>query len=463
MNVENFNQIDIKLKKQGYLPLETFEITPDINFNVDIFGIPSSVSNDNEILIKKLVKKEIAINHSIFDRMNNWKLYVNNEGFNQLNKFFKSSNIYKAPIQENAFSEKTISDGLRLQDIVFNSILKDNILSKSAFSDVIDFVTTESENINEKNLHNLSFNLIKDIEGYDRETHIHSLNVSLTALYWAEQVSQNHTLLSWVDRELDGEYQKIKNHKRNKDFIIDIAVGAFLHDLGKLDIPKDIIKKQTRLSDDEFMKIKEHPENGFKRTRHLPLSKRIRQIILFHHVKYKPGPKSYPDLNMNPSELGILRPANFVSICDVLEALLSKRAYKNNWTPKNAIIHIWNRKELDFYPELVEAFVKLCSKNIIGSFFYDKGDYAWIAEYNSQKKIQSLSLAEIINENMDVPSKPIVKILGNALNAETESLKINKRLPERDLSKEPRAEMLTLLTSDEKNKMQNQGFISIIN
>ncbi|MDH5717042.1 MAG: HD domain-containing protein [Spirochaetia bacterium] len=452
-------QIDESLISQGYIPLETFEIKPDVKFKADIFGVPKNFNFRHDLQIKKLIKSDIFIDQNTFSRLESWSLYVNKEGYKTLEKLFRNR-ISEKKVQESAFNEQTISQGMRLQDLVFKSITENEIVTKSLFEDVREYLASENTKlIDRSNAQNFHFNLVQDLEGYHRETHIHSLNVALMTLHWANQAIQNESFFAWVDRELEQDYKTIKKEVQKKEFVIDLAVGAFLHDLGKLDIPKEILEKDGTLTDDEFMKIKEHPENGYKRTRHLTLSKRIKQVILFHHVKYNTRRRSYPNLEINPAELGIMRIANMISICDVVEALSAKRSYKNNWTPKNVMIFIFNRRETDFFPELVDAFVKMCSVNIMGEFFVQEGDYCWISEYDSHKNVQGLSLAEIIEPNKDAPNKPVVQILGNMTNMKSREIKPNKRRSKRDLNKEPMAEMTNLLTSENKEKFQNDGFL----
>ena len=104
----------------------------------------------------------------------------------------------------------------------------------------------------------------------------------------------------------------------------DLHMGALFHDTGKIFIPKKILNNTDKLTDEEFEIVKTHSKHGYEYMKdNSNLSDESLRIILEHHER--PNGKGYPD-NKTNDELSIL--SKIVSVCDVYNALVSKRPYK---------------------------------------------------------------------------------------------------------------------------------------
>jgi len=130
----------------------------------------------------------------------------------------------------------------------------------------------------------------------------------------------------------------------------EITVGGLLHDIGKINIPTEILTKPGKLTDEEFETIKKHPVYGFEIAEKLGLPETIRNIIRYHHQKYD-GKNSYPD-NIKGDQIPI--EAQIVALCDIFDAMTSNRPY---------------RKALSF--ETVLKYFKENGKNISKEFILD--------------------------------------------------------------------------------------------
>jgi len=102
-----------------------------------------------------------------------------------------------------------------------------------------------------------------------------------------------------------------------------IAVGGFLHDLGKVGIPDAILRKRERLSDEEYDVIKTHPDVGARMLAGHPLAELVRDAVLLHHET--PDGRGYPQ-----GLIGSAVPlaARVVGICDAFDAMTSSRPYR---------------------------------------------------------------------------------------------------------------------------------------
>lgn len=102
-----------------------------------------------------------------------------------------------------------------------------------------------------------------------------------------------------------------------------VHIAAHLHDIGKIGIPDSILLKEGKLNDDEWQKLKKHPEIGaeiLSKSQHLS---RLKDIVLHHHERY--DGKGYPSgLSGNEIPLG----ARIIAICDSIDAITSNRCYR---------------------------------------------------------------------------------------------------------------------------------------
>lgn len=112
-----------------------------------------------------------------------------------------------------------------------------------------------------------------------------------------------------------------------------LAVGGLLHDIGKLAVSDDVLKKPGALTDQEFAEIKRHPEAGFTLLTQLGgFQKSVRQLVLNHHERL--DGRGYPrGLQGDDLELE----TRILTVCDVYDALVSDRVYRQAWSPAAAL------------------------------------------------------------------------------------------------------------------------------
>ncbi|MEJ2290972.1 MAG: HD domain-containing protein, partial [Deinococcales bacterium] len=131
--------------------------------------------------------------------------------------------------------------------------------------------------------------------------------------------------------------------------------GAYLHDLGKIAIPDDILLKPGRLTDEEFRVIRNHTIYGYEMTRGIPfLPEATRALVRNHHERWQGD--GYPD-GLAGDAIPLM--ARMFSLVDVYDALMSDRPYKRAWTHEAAIREIRGMAGIQFDPELTEVFLEL--------------------------------------------------------------------------------------------------------
>jgi HD-GYP domain-containing protein (c-di-GMP phosphodiesterase class II) len=112
-----------------------------------------------------------------------------------------------------------------------------------------------------------------------------------------------------------------------------LAVGGLLHDVGKLSVSGGILRKPGSLDDAEYAEVKRHPEVGERLLRELGgFSPEVLALVAAHHERL--DGKGYPR-NLAGPELGI--GPRILAVCDVYDALVSDRVYRDAWTPERAL------------------------------------------------------------------------------------------------------------------------------
>jgi len=141
---------------------------------------------------------------------------------------------------------------------------------------------------------------------------------------------------------------------KDKVHLDQIRKGALLHDVGKIAIPDSILKKPSSLSTREWEKIKLHPALGFGLIKEIKLVKKVGDIILYHHEKY--DGTGYPYCLKKEK---IPREARIFAIADALDAITSRRPYREKRDFKYAKQEIQSHSGTQFDPEVVDAFCSL--------------------------------------------------------------------------------------------------------
>lgn len=172
------------------------------------------------------------------------------------------------------------------------------------------------------------------ITAHDYYTHTHSINVSIYTL----------SLGSYLD--ITG-----------KDLEV-LGMAAILHDLGKSKIDYEIINKNGKLTDDEFVQMKQHPALGHEIALRLGIEdERILSGIRHHHEKMDGG--GYPD---NLKEDQISQFARIIGTCDVFDALSTKRSYKDPMSSFDSLRLMKQQMIGHLDMSMVDAFIRMLHK-----------------------------------------------------------------------------------------------------
>ncbi|GAV22385.1 HD domain-containing phosphohydrolase [Carboxydothermus pertinax] len=139
----------------------------------------------------------------------------------------------------------------------------------------------------------------------------------------------------------------------SQEMVEEIKLGAFFHDLGKLEIPREVLRKKTPLTEEEWQLLKQHPVFGVELIQPLKIYDKYLPYILHHHERY--DGKGYPaGLKGEEIPLGV----RILTLADSFDAMTTDRPYKKGKTLLEAVEELRRCAGTQFDPELTEVFIK---------------------------------------------------------------------------------------------------------
>jgi len=169
------------------------------------------------------------------------------------------------------------------------------------------------------------------LKEFDQYTTTHSLNVSVLAMALAEA-------LALSPREVRA-----------------MGVSGLLHDVGKTRIPLAVLTKPGKLSDEERLMMNRHPSDGARMILQSDADLELAAVVAYeHHIMLDGG--GYPAMHY---ERGCAFGSRLVHVCDVYDALSTRRPYREAWPQDKTLAYLDERAGTEFDPFLVQAFSRL--------------------------------------------------------------------------------------------------------
>lgn len=142
--------------------------------------------------------------------------------------------------------------------------------------------------------------------------------------------------------------------------LLDLKLAAFLHDIGKIDIPPEILNKKGPLTQEEWELLKEHPERGARLLMECKTLKQAGAITLYHHERY--DGKGYPcGLAGEAIPLG----ARIIAVADSFDAMTTERCYRKAKDINEAVLELKKEAGEQFDPKIVEIFIQILAEKYL--------------------------------------------------------------------------------------------------
>lgn len=133
-----------------------------------------------------------------------------------------------------------------------------------------------------------------------------------------------------------------------------LRIGGLFHDIGKIGIPDNILKKESKLTDDEYFRIQSHTSLGVDILTRNSVFKEIIPIVEYHHEKYDGN--GYP-FKLKGEEIPLM--ARIAAVADTFDAMTSKRSYRDP-LPLETVINEFERcSGTQFDPEITKVFLDI--------------------------------------------------------------------------------------------------------
>jgi len=229
-------------------------------------------------------------------------------------------------------SEQTYSQALSyVREVFLNAAKKQNLDYKGVL-DVVDFMVDEV--LNEDVLFN-----IFEIRNHDNYTYLHSVKVGIIAIIMG------------------------KNLGLEKDQIKELAVGALLHDIGKMFIENSILEKRGRLTYQEYEKMRFHPRYGFEILCGAPGLSRQSTHVAYQHHEREDG-SGYPR-GLISEEIHLY--AKIVMAADSYDAMTSGRSYRRTLWSHEALAQLAAEAPEKYDPKMINLLAKSVALYPVGS------------------------------------------------------------------------------------------------
>ncbi|MCP4129809.1 MAG: HD domain-containing protein [bacterium] len=321
-------------------------------------------------------------------------------------------------------SPERVEKAINVSKNIMDEISHTQKLSRESFHSAETIIEDMVMDLNRSEVKIIDF--LEKLRSYEEYLYQHSVNVGILAAIFAKKLGK-------YDQE------DIKN----------IALGAYLIDIGEMKIDKQLLNKRGKYDISEMQIIKRHPQLGYEILSKLTnLSPVVLQTVLFHHEKFNDqGYYSLPYQNL-PSA------PKLVAACDIYDAFTTKRPYREAVSPANSLKMLVNLIDNQFDYKMVSNFI-----NILGPMlnntqaFYARSDFcklnseeiALVKDYggNDFLKPQVMVFCKLrkVNNRMEVvfyksaaevdlqrdPNRHIIKIINNVHLITTLKSKLRQR------------------------------------
>ena len=188
--------------------------------------------------------------------------------------------------------------------------------------------------------------LKNDVAGNDKEI-VASIKTLIAVINAKDKYTFRHVERVVIFCDLMSDVLKLDDRSR-KNFIY----SAYMHDIGKINIPEEILMKSTPLDPEEWAMLQKHPESGAEIVKNVLLLKDVVPIILQHHEKYDGS--GYPN-HLKGEEITYL--ARVLNVIDSFDAMTSFRPYQKKKSYSQAFDELIKCSGTQFDPEIVKVFI----------------------------------------------------------------------------------------------------------
>jgi HD-GYP domain-containing protein (c-di-GMP phosphodiesterase class II) len=189
---------------------------------------------------------------------------------------------------------------------------------------------------------------IDDLKDENQRIQEAAAKTILKALDFKDHYTFGHSMRVCYFSLVLGRELKLTDEQLNE-----LELSAIFHDIGKIGTPDAILNKPTRLTEEEFKIMKEHPVNSYNILKELDGFEKIAINTKHHHERY--DGRGYPD-QLKGDQIPLV--ARIILIADTFDAMTSTRPYRKGLAYQVAYDELNQFSGTQFDPELVKLFIK---------------------------------------------------------------------------------------------------------
>ncbi len=284
-----------------YLPIDTLKVGTKLQTDIYFFHSEKVA----------MLKKGHVITQTFIDRIKNLKtpgVYIKEPKV----KLPKADPLIKKELKKKALD--VLKDTFETHDVV----PVENLVAVA--DELVDTISSNKD----------VFVNIMDLKSYDDYTFHHSISVAVISIAIGRQMELPPVAL----RQL--------------------ALCSLLHDIGKIDVPKVLINKPAKLTEEEYTQVQEHALYGLTYLKDHNIDIEAIQLgVVSHHERY--DGEGYPQ-RLSGDNIPLF--GRIIAIADVFDALTSKRPYREPMPPADAAEYIMGNSGIAFDHEIVKAFMQ---------------------------------------------------------------------------------------------------------
>lgn len=318
------NTLTVTNRKSQKINLTSIDSSTYRNLVKDVIHFNSYIKDGERYIL--IAKKGELLNNSLNQKLSNSEfIFVDNLEHKRyleanLLSIFKNENLMVEQKSKILYSAVTSVVKNMFEEPTIESITK----TKDTIESMLDEILADDKTLN----------ALMSVTAHDYYTYSHSVNVMIYSLSLGKAINLESTRLP------------------------KLGISALLHDIGKSQIPSEIINKNGRLSDKEFEIIKNHSQYGYEIAKESGIDdEEILSGIRHHHEKSDGS--GYPD-SIRYLNLKVF--PKIIAIADIFDALTTKRSYKNALSGSNALslirsnmLHHLNKRLFDTFCSLIEC------------------------------------------------------------------------------------------------------------
>ena len=326
MDIDNFkNYNDINGHQKGdWLLTRLGEILKN---TVDDLGVVARYGGEEFAIILYDQTEEAALNLGELIRQNIQQTYFTGQEHQPNKNITVSIGVSTYP--------KVAKNKKQLIELADNALYRAKSFDKNRVERYYNILDEIDSSIDKKALESIA-SMLNKINKKDKYTYGHSERVVIYAKKFA------------IYLNMDEQSKK------------DLLLAAYLHDIGKLEISKELLNKREKISQSEFNVLKQHPTLGADLVSNIKDFNAVEPIIKHHHEKYDGS--GYP-CNLKGDQIPYL--ARMLTIIDSFDAMTSKRPYNIRKDYNQAIIELKKCARTHFDVELVSKFIDMLQNDMI--------------------------------------------------------------------------------------------------